>query len=213
MPHGVVVTLVTSLLRLGARKFSRARPRPLWTTRGASNPSHNFGGAQHAANNTQTGIGMGLVESFHAAHLKLKRAESKGNSSGRVRAPRFRKSQATELDANGTKGCHRKSSTQAPSNVSTSASASDVTVADEIYETYHELKLYSTIGTSEHAKTFWLYVLGDRCASQGIERDGISMSVVEYAQNVGINTDELGHCVSWMQRPEDRGQPWRGDLL
>ncbi|KAJ6564162.1 hypothetical protein B0H19DRAFT_76035 [Mycena capillaripes] len=126
----------------------------------------NFGEAQHAANNIQTGIGMGLVESFmqyealdtrraaeievmlqsgnlhnprnevshryssrnarhvHAtekakqaraadddlqaaekafadaqANLKLKRAESKGNSSGRVRTPRVRKSPATKSGA------------------------------------------------------------------------------------------------------------------
>jgi hypothetical protein len=51
---------------------SRARPRPLWTTRGASNPSHNFGGAQDAANNTQTGIGMGLVESFMQYALRVR---------------------------------------------------------------------------------------------------------------------------------------------
>ncbi|KAJ7838712.1 hypothetical protein B0H13DRAFT_1911618 [Mycena leptocephala] len=48
------------------------------------------------------------------AHLELKRAESKGNTSGRVLAPRVRKSPATK---------------SAPSNTSTSAS--DVTVAEE----------------------------------------------------------------------------------
>ncbi|KAJ7830115.1 hypothetical protein B0H13DRAFT_1916128 [Mycena leptocephala] len=101
---------------------------------------------------------------------------------------------------------------------------------------YHELKLYSTIGTSEHAKTFWLYVLGDRCASQVSESwpsEGVGDRERRHQHECGgicsecldrfrvnmtlgacqIDTDELGHCVSWMQRPEDRGQPWRGDLL
>ncbi|KAJ7874097.1 hypothetical protein B0H13DRAFT_1894717 [Mycena leptocephala] len=135
--------------------------------------------AQDAANNTQTGIEMGLIKSFMqefenfcgcTAHLKLKRAESKGNSSGRVRAPRFQKSHATELDANGTKDCHRKSSTQAPSNVSTSASAGDVTVADK---TIRDAPL--NLGPLKG----W-----------GIEKDGISMSAVEYAQNVWNINDQ-----------------------
>ncbi|KAJ7912850.1 hypothetical protein B0H13DRAFT_2473686 [Mycena leptocephala] len=110
------------------------------------------------------------------AHLKLKRAESKGNSSGvfvpldsgRVRRPNWML----------------------------------MVPRVAIVNPRLKMKLY-----------------------EGIERDGISMSAVEYAQNVWIDsenmtlgacqidTDELGHCVSWMQRPEDRGQSWRGDLL
>ncbi|KAJ7921300.1 hypothetical protein B0H13DRAFT_1866901 [Mycena leptocephala] len=233
----------------------------------------NFGEAQHAANNIQTGIGMGLVESFmqyealdtrraaeievmiqsgnlhnprnevshrysnrnarhvHAtekakqaraeddnlqaaekafadaqAHLKLIRAESKvqwcflasflashnmqGNSSGRVPAPRVRKTPATKSKANGTpKDCRRKSSTtQASSNTSTSAN--DVTVADETIPA-------STIGTSERATSPSRKRSGSTSLESdappkrlrlgplkgwGIEREGVNMSAVEYAQ-------------------------------
>ncbi|KAJ7933394.1 hypothetical protein B0H13DRAFT_1856170 [Mycena leptocephala] len=142
-----------------------------------------------------------------------------GNSSGRGRAPRFRESQATELDANGTKDCHRKSSTQAPSNVSTSASASDVTVADEtIRDAPPKCRPSEGVGDREGRHQ---HECGGIC-SECLDRFRVNMTLGACQ----IDTDELGHClitssvlrylchrVSWIHRPEDRGQPWRGDLL
>ncbi|KAJ7856294.1 hypothetical protein B0H13DRAFT_1902746 [Mycena leptocephala] len=161
----VVVTLVTSLLRLGARKFLVTWVAVRDDDLQAAENSKTFADTQ--------------------AHLKLKRAESKGNSSGHVRAPRFRKRHATELDANGTKDCHRKSSTQAPSNVSISASASDVTVADK---TIRDAPL--NLGPLKG----W-----------GIKKDGISMSAVEYAQNVWKLAQEPPVATRWLIRHAQLG--------
>ncbi|KAJ7860356.1 hypothetical protein B0H13DRAFT_1900989 [Mycena leptocephala] len=142
------------------------------------------------------------------AHLKLKRAESKGNSSGHVRAPRFRKRHATEL---------------APSNVSTSASASDVTVADKTFrdipwaETLLPRNTQKRSGSTSSVrfprgkgrenlhfnlqKVSWDHRLAiplvppDLSRGWGIEKDGISMSAVEYAQNVW-NSEYWAHVRS-----------------
>ncbi|KAJ6606945.1 hypothetical protein B0H10DRAFT_2439850 [Mycena sp. CBHHK59/15] len=179
----------------------------------------NFGEAQHAANNAQTGIGMGLVKSFiqhapqvhclpfisrslpafryeildtrraaeievmlqsgnlhnprnevshrysshnarrvnatekakHAraadekvqaagqavvdaqAQLKQIRAESKSNSSGRVRAIRARKSQPTKSDAHGTTkdSCRKCSTAQSSLTPNSSTSGGNGTIPDE----------------------------------------------------------------------------------
>ncbi|KAJ6572977.1 hypothetical protein B0H10DRAFT_2440108 [Mycena sp. CBHHK59/15] len=239
----------------------------------------NFGEAQHAANNAQTGIGMGLVESFiqhapqvhclpfisrslpafryeildtrraaeievmlqsgnlhnprnevshryssrnarrvnatekakHAraadeevqaaeqavadaqAQLKQIRAESKSNSSGRVRAVRARKSQPTKSDAHGTtKDSRRKCSTaQSSLTPNSSTSGGNGTIPDETIPA-------PTVTTPEHTTRPIRKRSGSTSLESdappkrlklgplkgwGIERDGINMSAVEYAQN------------------------------
>ncbi|KAF8133156.1 hypothetical protein K438DRAFT_1787672 [Mycena galopus ATCC 62051] len=144
------------------------------------------------------------------AQLKQIRAESKSNSSGRVRAPRARKSQPTEsstidpytdsqahpiayacayTDVHATKASCRKSSTpQVPLNPSTSVDGG--AVPDKTIPA-------PTLTTSEHATMQTRKRSGSTSLESdappkrlklgplkgwGVERDGVNMSAMEYAQ-------------------------------
>ncbi|KAF8166267.1 hypothetical protein K438DRAFT_1941754 [Mycena galopus ATCC 62051] len=215
----------------------------------------NFGEAQHAANNAETGIGMGLVQSFiqyealdtrraaeieimlqsgnlhnprnevshryssrnarrvtasekaknaraadeelqaaeqavadAQAQLKQIRAESKSNSSGRVRAPRARKNQPTKSnDHAATKSSRRKSSiTQAPRNKSTSADNGTVpdetipasTLTEHATRPIRKCSGSASLQSDAPPKRLKLRPL----KGWGVERNGVNLSAMEYAQ-------------------------------
>ncbi|KAJ7790940.1 hypothetical protein B0H14DRAFT_2625531 [Mycena olivaceomarginata] len=115
---------------------SQRRARPLWTTT-HSRTTHAMQVAMHVVHATEKVKAARAAEddlqaakkafADAQAHLELKRAESKGNSSGRVRAPPSPEESGDQIGT--VSPTHTDAHGTTPSNTSTSAS--DVTVAEE----------------------------------------------------------------------------------